>query len=305
MGTLKQDTQGQLRGSMTALVTPFRSGEVDFDALDRLVDRQLAGGTDCLVACGTTAETPVLADSERGAIVDAVIKRAEGKCPVMVGTGSNSTAHTIEVSKAAASAGADSLLVVTPYYNRPPQEGLYRHYAAVADAVDIPIVVYNVPARTGVSISTDTLVRLRDEYPHIVAVKHATGSVDGITQLLGRCDLAVLSGDDTLIWPMMSVGAVGAVSVVSNLHPGLVRSLVAAALDGDAKLAMSLHGRVHRLADRIGRVGPNPIPVKTALALLGVIEEEFRLPLCPVDEAGREMISDTLRLHEVPRMVES
>ena len=212
-----------LQGSMTALVTPFREGEVDWACLDALVDRQIEGGTDWLVACGTTAETPTLTRSERAKIIDVVIARAGDHCRVMVGTGSNSTAVTVGQTREAAAAGASAVLVVAPYYNRPTAEGLFRHFAKVAESVDLPIVLYNVPKRTGVSISNDVVARLRRAFPHIAALKHATGSVDGVTELLELCDIAVLSGDDALTWPLMSIGAVGVISVISNLAPSLIK----------------------------------------------------------------------------------
>ena len=283
-----------LSGSMTALVTPFRGGEVDWPRLDSLVDRQIDGGTDWLVPCGTTGESPTLTVQEHERIIEAVIVRAKGRCAVLAGTGSNSTAETVRRTKHAAAAGADAALIVTPYYNCPSQEGLYRHYARVAESVDMPIVVYNVPKRTGVSISVDTVVLLRQAFPNIVAVKHATGSVDGVTELLSRCDITVLSGDDSLTWPLMALGAVGVISVIGNLVPALLKSLVSAAASGDCEAAISCHRKVHDLAEGIGRFGPNPVPIKTAMAVAGLLEEEFRLPLCPVDAEARAAIAKVI-----------
>ena len=287
----------ELRGSMTALVTSFRDGVVDWPRLDALVDRQIEGGTDWLVPCGTTGESPTLTDEEHRRIIEAVIARAEGRCGVMAGTGSNRTDETLRRTKHAAVAGADAALVVAPYYVRPSQEGLFRHYATIAESVDLPIVLYNVPKRTGVTISNDTVVLLRKAFPNVVALKHATGSVDGVTELLGRCDISVLSGDDSLTWPLMALGAVGAISVIGNLVPGLLKSLVSSALTGDCPAALSCHGQVHDLAEGIGRFGPNPVPIKAAMALAGLIEEEFRLPLCPVDAEARDSIAEVLRRH--------
>ena len=222
-----------LRGSMTALVTPFHGDDVDWPRLDALVDRQIDAGTDWLVPCGTTGESPTLTPSEYERVVEAVIARASGRCPVLVGTGTNSTAEAIRRTKYAASVGAGAALIVAPYYNRPTQEGLFRHFARIAESVDMPIVLYNVPARTGVSITNDVVVRLHEAYQHIAAIKDATGSVDGVTNLLSRCDVTVLSGDDSLTWPMMAVGALGVISVVSNLCPALLKSLVTAAREGN------------------------------------------------------------------------
>ncbi len=288
-----------LRGSMTALVTPFRGGEVDWPRLEALVDRQIEGGTDWLVPLGTTGETPTLTDEERAKILETVIARAAGRCPVMAGTGSNDTAATVEHTKLAASMGVDAALVVAPYYNRPTQEGLHRHFGAVAEAVDLPIVLYNVPARTGVTIGNDTIVRLREGFSNIVAIKDATGNVEATTDLAARCDIAVLSGDDSLTWPFMALGAVGVVSVIANLHPALMKSLVSAALEGNMPAALQYHRKVYDLATGIGRYGPNPLPIKTSMAVAGLIEEEFRLPLCPLDADAREGIQRVLRRHEV------
>ena len=289
----------QVQGSMTALVTPFVGGEVDWTRLDALVDRQIEGGIDWVVPCGTTGESPTLTEREHAEVLQAVIARAEGRCPVMAGTGSNSTSETVRRTQHAASAGADAALLVAPYYNRPTPEGLYRHYAMVAEAVELPLVIYNVPVRTGVNIPNDVVVRLREDFPHVAAVKHATGSVDGVTDLLGRCDIAVLSGDDAITWPLMALGAVGVISVISNLVPSLVGSLVQAALEGDCTAARHHHRKVYDLAQGIGRFGPNPLPIKAAMAMAGLLEEDSRLPLCPLDEPARAGIEQVLRRHEL------
>ena len=293
------DSRTNLRGSMTALITPFRDGEVDWPRLEALVDRQIQGGTDWLVPLGTTGETPTLTEEERAKILETVIARAAGRCPVMAGTGSNSTAATVEHTKLAASMGVEAALVVAPYYNRPTQEGLYRHFAAVAEAVELPVVLYNVPARAGVTISNDTIVRLREGFPNVVAIKDATGNVEAMSDLAVRCDIAVLSGDDSLAWPFMALGAVGVVSVIANLHPTLMKSLVTAAYEGNVPAALQCHRKVYDLAMGIGRYGPNPLPIKTAMAIAGLIAEEFRLPLCPLDADAREGIQRVLRRHEV------
>jgi 4-hydroxy-tetrahydrodipicolinate synthase len=296
------ESKASLRGAMTALITPFRDGEVDWPRLEALVDRQIEGGTDWLVPLGTTGETPTLTEEERQKILETVVARAKSRCPVMAGTGSNSTAATVRHTKRAAAMGVDAALVVAPYYNRPTQEGLYRHFAAVAGAVDLPIVLYNVPARTGVTISNDTIVRLREGFTNIVAIKDATGNVEAITELSARCDIAVLSGDDSLTWPFMALGAVGVVSVLANLHPGLMKSLVSAAFVGNMAAALQYHRKVYDIATGIGRYGPNPVPIKTAMAVAGLIAEEFRLPLCPLDGEAREGIARVLRRHEILEM---
>lgn len=285
----------ELRGAMTALVTPFRGGPVDLATLGKLVDRQIAGGTDWVVPCGTTGESPTLSHDEHDKVIEAVIARVAGRCGVLAGTGSNCTAEAVRLTKQAQLAGVDAAMIVAPYYNKPNPEGLYRHFAAIADAVDLPLVLYNVPARTAVTIPNSVVVRLREAYPHIAAIKHATGSVSGVTELLDECDIAVLSGDDSLTWPLMALGAVGVVSVLGNLLPELMKSLVEAALVGDARLALEHHRRVHDLAEGIGAYGPNPIPIKTAIAMAGLIEEEFRLPMCSLPAKDRTGIDKLLR----------
>jgi 4-hydroxy-tetrahydrodipicolinate synthase len=217
----------------------------------------------------------------------------------MAGTGSNNTTEAVNRTKQAASAGAKAALVVAPSYNRPTQEGLFRHYAQVAESTDLPIVLYNVPSRTGVNIGNDTVVRLRQDYPNIVAIKDATGGVDNTTDLLNRCDIAVLSGDDSLTWPFMAVGAVGVVSVVANLAPALVKSLVDTATKGNLDAIRDLHRKVYDIAVGIGQYGPNPLPVKTAMAINRLLAEEFRLPLCPVTPEARAGIEGILRRHEL------
>ena len=294
----------ELRGAMTALVTPFRGGPVDLATLDKLVDRQVEGGTDWVVPCGTTGESPTLSHDEHDKVIEAVLARVAGRCGVLAGTGSNSTAEAIRLTKHAQAAGVDAAMLVAPYYNRPNAEGLYRHFAAVADATDLPLVLYNVPGRTAVAIPNSVVVRLREAYPHIVAIKHATGSVSGVTELLGECDIVVLSGDDSLTWPLMALGAVGVVSVLGNLLPELMKSLVEAALAGDARVALEHHRRVHDLAEGIGAFGPNPLPIKTAMAMAGLIEEEFRLPLCPLPAKDRTGIDKVLRRATVLEPVE-
>ncbi|MGD2111024.1 MAG: 4-hydroxy-tetrahydrodipicolinate synthase [Phycisphaerae bacterium] len=289
----------QIRGSMTALVTPFRNGEVDWPCLEKLVDRQIDGGTDWLVPLGTTGESPTLSKPERDKLLDLVLTRANGRCPVMVGTGSNNTANTIARTKQAAAAGANAALVVAPSYNRPTQEGLFRHYAAVADAAELPLVLYNVPARTGVNITNDTVVRLRRQYPNILALKDATGGVDLTTDLLARCDITVLSGDDSLTWPFIALGAVGAISVVANLSPALMKRLVDAGLHGDLSKARDLHRKAYAIAAGLARFGPNPLPIKTAMAAAGLIAEEFRLPLCPLANEARQEVEALLRRLEL------
>ncbi len=277
-------TKGRMfAGCTVALVTPFRNGAVDEPGLRRLVEWQIAQGTPILSPCGTTGESPTLTHDEHERVIAAVIEAAAGRARVMAGTGSNSTAEAIRLTRFAARAGADAALSVAPYYNRPNQEGLYRHFATIADAVDLPIVLYNIPGRTGRNVEPETVERLAKLAP-IVAVKEAAGSLDQVSELLARTDLTILSGDDSLTLPMLAVGAEGVVSVIANLVPGEVRAMIDAYTEARVEDARRAHGRLFPLARDLLGLAPNPIPVKAALALLGRCDDEVRLPLCPLDE---------------------
>ncbi|PYO56477.1 MAG: 4-hydroxy-tetrahydrodipicolinate synthase [Candidatus Rokuibacteriota bacterium] len=283
------------QGSIVALVTPFRNGDVDEAKLRELVELHVGHGTDAIIPCGTTGESPTLSHAEHKRVVEVVIEAARGRVPVIAGTGSNSTAEAIDLTAHAKKAGARGALVVNPYYNRPTQEGLYRHFRAVAEAVDIPILVYNIASRTAVNVETDTLARLVKDCPNIVGVKEASGSLDQMTQVVLACgpDFSVLSGDDNLTLPLMSVGGRGVVSVVANLVPRDTVEMTHAALAGDWKLARDLHLRLFPLC-RAMFIETNPIPVKEALAMLGVIEPEFRLPMCRMSEPNRQRLRTVL-----------
>jgi 4-hydroxy-tetrahydrodipicolinate synthase len=277
------------------LVTPFRDGKVDFEALERMVGRQVEAGVDGLVPCGTSGESPTLTRDEHEQVIQCVIRVAGGQVPVIAGSGSNSTAHALELSRSAAEAGADGLLIVSPYYNKPTQAGLYAHFAALAKAVDVPIVLYNIPGRTGVEIAIDTICRLHADFDNIVAVKHATGRVIDAAELVQACDIDVLSGDDPLTLPLMSVGAVGVISVLSNLAPRLVKRLTQAMLDGDLERARAAQCDMFPLAKALLSLETNPIPIKTALAMRGLCAEEFRLPLCPLGAESRAKLEALLQ----------
>jgi 4-hydroxy-tetrahydrodipicolinate synthase len=283
-----------LAGCYTALITPFRDGRVDEPALAALVERQIAGGVAGLVPCGTTGEAPALTNAEWDRVVGSVVATAHGRVPVTAGTGANNTATAIERTARARSFGADGALVVTPYYNRPTQEGLYRHFAAIADAVDLPIVLYNVPGRTGVNLLPETVVRLA-EIPGIVGIKEASGSMDQASQIVREApaDFVVLSGDDSLTLPMMGVGGCGVVSVVSNIVPEAVAALAAACLAGDLEAARAMHLALFDLC-RAMFVETNPVPVKAAAALLGLCSPEVRLPLVPLSEAAQRRVESAL-----------
>jgi 4-hydroxy-tetrahydrodipicolinate synthase len=276
------------QGSIVALVTPFRNGAVDEGKLRQLVELHVANGTDAIVPCGTTGESPTLSHDEHKRVVEIVIEAARGRVAVIAGTGSNSTAEAIDLTGHAKEAGATGALVVNPYYNKPTQEGLYRHFRAVAEAVDIPIVVYNIAGRTAVNVETDTLARIVRDCSNVVGVKEASGSLDQMTQVILACgpDFSVLSGDDNITLPLMSVGGRGVISVIANIVPRETAEMTHAALAGDWKLAREIHLRLFPLS-RAMFMETNPIPVKEAMAMMGTIEPELRLPMCRMSEANR------------------
>lgn len=281
-------------GCHVALVTPFREGSIDIKALDELVDYVINGGIDGLVPCGTTGESPALSVEEQQAVVAAVVNRARGRVPVIAGAGSNDTAKTLASAKAAVRAGANGIMLVAPYYNKPNQEGLFLHFSEIARRIDVPIMLYNIPGRCAVEISVETIARLREEHPNIAAVKHATGSIDGASQLLSTCDIALLSGDDTLTLPLISVGGAGLVSVLANLLPREMTALVRTALSGDLENARAWHRRLFPVAREMLKLDTNPIPIKTALAMRGMIAEEFRLPMSSLTAEKRERLQAVL-----------
>jgi 4-hydroxy-tetrahydrodipicolinate synthase len=283
----------QFAGLTVALPTPFRDGEVDFDDLRRLVEWHVEQGTDCLAPVGTTGESPTLGHDEHEHVIAAVAEQARGRLKVMPGTGSNSTREAIRLTKFAKRAGADGALMVGPYYNKPTQEGYYRHFAAVAEVVDLPIVLYNIPGRTGSNILPETIARLA-EIPTIVAIKEATGSLDQASQIAATTDLTILSGDDSLTLPMMSVGGRGVVSVVGNIVPRDIKALVTAFLAGRIDEAQRWHRKLFPLCRDMLGVATNPIPVKAAMKLLGRGTGELRLPMTPLDAAGEARVRKTL-----------
>jgi 4-hydroxy-tetrahydrodipicolinate synthase len=283
----------QLQGVYTALVTPFSNGEIDYAKLRELVELQIAGGVDGIVPVGTTGESPTLNCLEHQKLIDVVIKTADKRCTIIAGTGANSTSEAIELTKHAKVAGAEASLQVTPYYNKPTQEGLYRHFSTIADETGMPIVLYNVPGRSGVPIAIDTVARL-SKNENIVAVKEAAGSSERVSQILDVCDITVLSGDDALTLPMMSVGAKGVISVASNIIPGVMKEMVDAFAAGNMARALELHLKYYCLF-RDEFIATNPIPIKTALAMAGIINEEFRLPLCEISDANRSTLAASLK----------
>ena len=285
-------------GVITALVTPLRGDALDEEALRRLVDEQIAGGVDGLVPVGTTGESPTLTNEEHLRVIQLVVEATKKRVPVIAGTGSNSTRETIEMSAAARKVGADGLLLVTPYYNRPGQEHLYRHFKAVIEAVPLPSVLYNVPGRTGCDLLPETIVRLA-ALPQVVGVKEATGSALRASQVLAQLgskndQVALLSGDDATAFPLFALGARGVISVVSNVAPKQMSAMWDAAAAGDWKKARELHYRLLPLGEGLF-VEANPIPVKTAMAMMGRIADEIRPPLYPLAPQHREKLRAQLQ----------
>jgi 4-hydroxy-tetrahydrodipicolinate synthase len=284
------DTQ-QLRGASVAIVTPFRGGEVDEMALATLTESMITGGLSSIVACGTTGEAATLSAAERLRVVQVVKAQARNRVPVIAGVSTNDTRAAVAEAKAYAEVGADALLVVTPYYNKPNQEGLFQHFKAVADAVALPQVIYNVPGRTAKRIDVPTLARLC-ALPNVLATKDATGDLNFLTETIEACGpdrLALLSGDDFTFFPFLALGGHGGISVVANVAPALISALCRAATDRRWDDARALHHRVWRLAQWMF-MDANPIPVKAALALQGLIAHELRLPLVPMDGAALEKL---------------
>ena len=283
----------KIQGLYTALATPFSRGAVDYGKLRDLVEFQIAEGVDGLVPAGTSGESPTLSMEEHTKVVEEVVKVANGRCIVMAGTGANSTEEAVHLTREAKAIGADCSLQVTPYYNKPTQEGIYRHFSVIAEKSQLPVVLYNVPGRTGVPIAVETVARLAAN-PLIAAIKEAAGSVDRVSAIKDCCDLTVLSGDDSLTLPMISVGASGIISVASNLIPGELSAMVKLALNGDMKGAMAMHRKYYPLFRDLF-IESNPIPIKAAMGFTGAIVPEYRLPLCELSAAHAETLRATLK----------
>ncbi|MDA0346621.1 MAG: 4-hydroxy-tetrahydrodipicolinate synthase [Verrucomicrobia bacterium] len=283
-------------GVLTAMVTPFKDGNVDWDGLKSFTEWQIEQGVQGLVPVGTTGESPTLDHTEHSEVVESVVNTASGRIPVIAGTGSNSTREAIHLTKLAHKANVDGMLVVTPYYNKPSQEGLFQHFGAIAESTDKPIVLYSIPSRCVIQIEVDTLVRLRDKYPHIHTIKESGGKcerVSEIRQALGD-DMTILSGDDSLTLPFMSVGAKGVISVASNLCPKPVVDMVSAALNNDYETAKSIQELLFPLFVNLF-VEPNPVPVKVAMKNAGIIQSAcVRRPLCSISESNYKIVSETV-----------
>jgi len=280
------------KGSFVATVTPFKNGKIDEKKFSELIEFQIKNGTDGLVPAGCTGEAATLTHEEQKAIMKFTCEVVNKRVPVVAGAGSNNTTEAVNLTKAAKEAGCDGVLSITPYYNKPTPEGQYRHYEAIAKSVDIPIMVYNVPSRTGISMKPETVARL-SKIKNIVAIKEASGSLDQVSQIISLCDITVLSGDDSLTLPMMAVGAKGVVSVAANIIPREVHDMVSAFLEGDTDSAKKLHHQILPLCKAMF-IETNPIPVKTSMKLLGRLNGEMRLPLCEMEKDNEDKLKKAL-----------
>jgi 4-hydroxy-tetrahydrodipicolinate synthase len=285
------------KGSLVAIVTPFRNGKIDEQALGALIDWQISEGTHGIVPCGTTGESATLSHDEHQRVIEFTIRAVNRRVPVIAGTGSNSTEEAVALTRHAKRAGADGALLITPYYNKPTQEGLYQHYRTIAESVDLPLMLYNIPGRTAVNMLPATVARLAN-LPTVVSIKEGSGSIQQIDEVLQLCGdrLSVLSGDDAMTLPLMALGGQGAVSVVANVAPRESAALITAAAKGDFAQARTMHRRLLPLTNALF-LETNPIPVKTALALMGRCSDELRLPLCAMQPATKAQLVDALRRH--------
>jgi 4-hydroxy-tetrahydrodipicolinate synthase len=284
------------KGSIVAIVTPFHNGKVDEKKLRELIDFQIKNGTSGIVPCGTTGESATLTFDEHEKVIEITIEQVNKRVPVIAGTGSNSTEEAIMLTKQAASAGADASLQVSPYYNRPTQAGLFRHFKAIAESVKIPIILYNIAGRTGVNIEPETIAGLAKDCKNIVAVKEASGSLDQMSRIKALCppNFQLISGDDSLTLPVLSIGGVGVISVVANIVPADVAGLVSAFEKGNIKKAQNLHYKLLPLI-KACFIETNPIPVKTAMGLLGMCEPDLRLPMCSMSPVNLDKLKKALK----------
>lgn len=292
------DPHTLFQGTMPALVTPFTStGEVDETTLRKLIQRQIEAGVDGLVPCGTTGESPTLTHEEHDRVIEITVeeaRKAGRKVPVIAGTGSNATAEAVRLTKHAKEVGADACLLMNPYYNKPTQEGMYRHFMKVADEGGLPICLYNIPGRCGVKLEAETIARLH-QHPLIQALKEATGSMDEASAVASSCNIIIMSGDDSMTLPYMAIGGRGVISVLANLFPNEVLKLTQAALQNRWDDARRQHLRLFRLGKGLLTLETNPIPIKTAMAMRGLLAESFRLPMCPMSEANKTKLVAILK----------
>lgn len=283
-----------LEGSMVAIVTPFSNGQIDFDTFGKLIDFQIDNGTQGIIPCGTTGESPTLNNEEHFKVIEFTIDRVAGRVPVIAGTGSNCTEEAIHMTSLAKKAGADACLIVNPYYNKPTQHGMFEHMKKIAE-IELPIMLYNIPGRTGIELSVDTILKMYNEIDMVVAIKEATGKLDTCSQLAAACDITILSGDDSLTLPMCSVGAKGVISVVANLLPAELRKFTDAIASNDMAAARSQHQKLLPLFQSMLSLETNPIPVKAAMAMAGLIKNELRLPMTPLSQCHHAKLADMLK----------
>jgi 4-hydroxy-tetrahydrodipicolinate synthase len=288
----------KFHGAITALVTPFKDKGIDEAAYKKLVDWQISQGINGLVPCGTTGESPTLSAQEHNHVVEVCIDAVKGRVPVIAGAGSNSTAEAIEYTKHAAKAGADAVLVVTPYYNKPTNKGIYLHYKAVSEAADIPIILYNIAGRTGKNIEPDLMAQLAGDFKNIIGVKEASGSLEQMLRIKEMCpkDFLLTSGDDALTLPVLSIGGVGVISVASNIVPKDVVGVIEAFNKGDLKKAREINLKLMPLI-RALFIETNPVPVKTAVGLMNLCNPAMRLPMCEMEEANLAKLKEALKMY--------
>ena len=281
-------------GAMVALITPFADGEIDYKTLDELIEFQLENGIDAIVPVGTTGESPTLSHTEHKKVIERVVKTVAGTVPVIAGAGSNSTAEAIELTEFSRKTGADATLQVCPYYNKPTQEGFYQHFKAIAEEVDLPIVLYNIPGRCGgQGLMPKTVARL-SQVENIVAIKEATGKLDMASEIATSCDITIISGDDSLTLPIAAVGGKGVISVVANIVPADVKAMTDLILEGDFVSALKWHKKLFALSKNLLGLSTNPIPIKAAMAMLNMASDELRLPMMPLEEDNRDALRQTL-----------
>ena len=281
-------------GAMVALITPFQDGVIDFQTLDELIDFQMENGIDAIVPVGTTGECPTLSHDEQKKVIERVVKTVGGQVPVIAGAGSNSTAEAIELTAFSKKVGADATLQVCPYYNKPTQEGFYQHFNAIAEEVDLPIVLYNIPGRCGgTGLTAETVARLA-EIENVVAIKEATGKLDLASEIATSCDITIVSGDDSLTLPIASVGGKGVISVVANIVPADVKAMTDLILEGDFASALKWHKKLFALCKNLLSLATNPIPIKAAMSMLNLAPEELRLPMTPMEESKKAILKKTL-----------
>ena len=285
------------KGSYVAIATPFKNGKPDEEAFRRLIEFQIENGTDGLVPCGCTGEAATLNMDEQKRIIEIAVETVDKRIPVIAGTGSNCTREAIELTVAAKKVGCDGALVITPYYNKPTPEGQYRHYSEIAKKADMPIMLYNVPSRTGISLLPSTVARL-SKVDNIVVIKEAAGSVQQVVDILSLCDITVMSGDDSMTFPFMAVGATGVVSVAANVIPAEIKALTQAFLDGDMDKAREIHYQVQEICGAMF-IETNPLPVKTTLSLMGMCEKEWRLPLCEMEKENEAKLKTVLKKYKL------